>query len=165
MINPDQLKLLMTPQEIKSGYQALDADRSMRQGPVPRGGEGTDRPRRTDMGYNDPTPEGGRGLMMKPYLRRSKDFRSESEADTWARKGQEANESGLTESVKEHGVVYPVTLGDVPGMEGKPQITGGHHRIAAAEQVGGEQYVPVFHHHGLVEGAVTSLRQMGKHYR
>jgi hypothetical protein len=165
MIHPDQLKLLMTPQEIKSGYQPLDADRAYNQGPIPRGGEGTDRPRRTDMGYNDQAPEGGRGLMMKPYIRRMKDFRAEPVADTWQRKAQEANESGLTESIHQHGVVYPVTLGDVPGLEGKPQITGGHHRIAGAEQAGGEQYLQVIHHRGLVEGAVTSLQQMGKHYR
>lgn len=163
MINPDQLKLLMTPQEIKSGYQPLDADREQRQGPIARGGEPTSRPRRTDMGYNDAIPNAAEG--SPGFQRRMKDFRRESVAHTWARKAQEANESGLTESIHEHGTVYPVTLGDVPGLEGKPQITGGHHRIAAADQIGGEQYLQVIHHHGLIEGAVMSLRQMGKQYR
>jgi hypothetical protein len=156
-INPDQLQLLMTPGEIKSRYQPLDADRAQRQGPIPRGGEATQRPRRTDMGYNDAITGG--------YRRRMKDFRAEPAAETWARKAGEAHESGLVESVRQHGVVYPVTLGDVVGQEGKPQITGGHHRVAAAEEAGGEQYIPVIHHQGLIEGAVVSLKQMGKPYR
>jgi hypothetical protein len=157
MIHPDQLKMLMTPQEIMEQYQPLDADRAFKQGPIARGGERTDRPRRTDMGYND--------AMQTGYQRRKKDFQAEPVDDVWARKAQEARQSGLTESIHEHGVVHPVTLGDTIGLAGKPQVTGGHHRIAAAADAGGEQYIPVVHHEGLLQGAQAAMRMMGRQYR
>jgi len=162
-IHPDQLQMLMTPAEIKGKYQMLDNDRAFKQGPISRGGESTYRARRTDMGYNDAIPDAAPD--SPGYRRRVKDFRAEPESDAWARKAGEAQESGLVDSVREHGVVYPITIGDQVGLEGKMQITGGHHRVAAAEEAGNEQYVPVIHHHGLLEGAVASLKQMGKPYR
>jgi hypothetical protein len=161
-IHPNQLKLLMTPGEIKDQYQPLDADRAHRQGPISRGGESTYRARRTDMGYNDAIPDAA--ADSPGYRRRMKDFRAEPVADTWARKGREAAESGVTDSVRNIGVVRPVTLGNITGLEGKPQVTGGHHRIQAAEDAGNEQYLPVVHHEGLVEGAIAALKQMGLDY-
>lgn len=156
VLQPKQLKLLMTADEIMAEYQPLDADRAMFQQLVERGGEHTDRPRRTDMGYNDPHPEGG-------YVRRMRDFQPMSVEETWAQKRREADESGLTESVQNFGVVWPVPLGDVVGLAGKPQITGGHHRIAAA--MGGDQFIGVIHHQGLKEGAVEAMKMMGMRYR
>ena len=108
VLQPGQLQLFMTPAEIKSLYQPLDADRAYKKGPIARGGEETFRARRTDYGYNDAIPDAVEG--MPGYRRRIKDFRPEPVEETWARKATEAHESGLVKSVREVGVVDPVTL-------------------------------------------------------
>lgn len=68
-------------------------------------------------------------------------------------------EPGMTlhESIGEHGVQSPVRLGSEIGSQGKPQIVGGHHRLASATEhaswggMKGEQFIPVLHHKNISE--------------
>ena len=41
---------------------------------------------------------------------------------------------------------HPVHLGTQFGSQGKPQIVGGHHRIAAALETRPDDLIPVVHH-------------------
>jgi len=52
-----------------------------------------------------------------------------------------------------HGVEKPVHLGTDArlGSEGKPQIFGGHHRIAAMTHINQDQLIPVLHHEDFQE--------------
>lgn len=56
------------------------------------------------------------------------------------------NKSSLYDSVREGGVQAPVHLGSQFGVMGKPQVVGGHHRIAAAADIDPNQPIPVLHH-------------------
>jgi hypothetical protein len=61
-------------------------------------------------------------------------------------------------SVRQEGVKSPVHLGTQFGERGKPQIVGGHHRIAAAMDTRPNQLIPVLHH----EGGVSEAQEEGK---
>lgn len=68
--------------------------------------------------------------------------------EVWSRKRRELRGkqySGLTESIKQHGVIRPITIQDIPG---EPLRVGqGHHRIVASAKVeketGRQIYIPV----------------------
>jgi hypothetical protein len=59
-----------------------------------------------------------------------------------------AGEETLHESVGKHGVTHPISLGTggKPGMLGKPQIVGGHHRVAAQFDQDPDRLMPVLHY-------------------
>lgn len=64
----------------------------------------------------------------------------------------------LHESIGEEGVTHPIRLGTggEVGSMGKPQVVGGHHRLASATEHAqwggkGEQFVPVLHHESIHE--------------
>lgn len=63
----------------------------------------------------------------------------------WDRKLKESKESGLYEDIKDLGVRIPVTVEDNPwpGAPSKPQVYGGHHRIAAAYDINPDMLIPV----------------------
>jgi hypothetical protein len=51
----------------------------------------------------------------------------------------------LYDSIREEGVKGPIRLGQEIGSMGKPQIVGGHHRLAAATEAAPNRLVPVLH--------------------
>jgi hypothetical protein len=63
----------------------------------------------------------------------------------------------LHESIGQTGVQSPVRLGSEVGSMGKPQVVGGHHRLASATEheawggMKGEQFIPVLHHESIQE--------------
>ena len=57
----------------------------------------------------------------------------------------------LHSKIKSEGVKNPVHLGQTGGMQGKPQIVGGHHRIAASMDIDADKLIPVIHHRDLKE--------------
>jgi len=109
LVNPNQLKMFMSADEITAHYQPLDADRN----------------------------RSGAGLESTPEL--------------YARKNREFQQSGMTPSIARHGVIDPVHLGTAHGREGKPQIMGGHHRIASSMDLNPHRLMPVLHHQGGIE--------------
>lgn len=58
----------------------------------------------------------------------------ETNDELWERKANEAWDEGLAQGIIEHGVKKPVSLGQAVGSEGKPQIVGGHHRLAVMRE-------------------------------
>jgi len=72
------------------------------------------------------------------YLAKLKESVSGYEHDTYntAKKGQE----NLYDSIKKEGVKSPVTLSDTAGLL---NIENGHHRIAAANDINEDMYIPV----------------------
>lgn len=85
--------------------------------------------------------------MVDNQLRMSKD-QSKIMNTMWGMKRRELRGKqyrGLTESIKEHGVMRPVTIEDLPG---EPLRMGqGHHRVVASAKVeketGRQVYIPV----------------------
>lgn len=59
------------------------------------------------------------------------------------------NEMSLADSIMESGVKSPVRLGETTGIHGKPEIVGGHHRLAVATVHAPDQFVPVLHHRSI----------------
>jgi len=71
----------------------------------------------------------------------------ETDEEVWDRKARESKERGLTVSIQRHGVMSPVQLQTASGYR-KPQVLGGHHRIAAAPE---DSLIPVIHHENFKE--------------
>jgi len=62
--------------------------------------------------------------------------------------GSQGEEESLYESIAKHGVEHPVSLGTFGshGSQGKPEIVGGHHRLAAQFDLNPNQPIPVVHY-------------------
>lgn len=215
-LNPDQLKMFMTPREIHSQYQPLDADREEGY----RSGEWTESSRTTGGGSNEfvrsgygqhrhyqrpdkeetspdlwdrkydeasMTPQerryeyGGETPAPKSFdweaalERRSAPTRPNTESSTAMgeyehregsylnRKAEEHEErqyekdnTSLVDSIRQTGVQSPVHLGQQFGSEGKPEIVGGHHRIAVATRHAPDTLIPVLHHKDIRAARTTS---------
>jgi hypothetical protein len=98
--------------------------------------------------------------------RKKRSERFMSNEEMWDVKSMEAEERGLTSSVRETGVQHPIGLGTVTDTQvaaahnvragpngpkirdttGKPMITGGQHRVQAAYEADPDQLIPVLHH-------------------
>lgn len=72
--------------------------------------------------------------------------RYETEDELWDRKAEESDESGLTDSIRRHGVKMPVSLDPANRI-----VRGGHHRLVTAYHLSPHQFIPVMH--------VSSVRQ------
>lgn len=113
-----QLAMFMTPHEIQTHYSPLEGDR-------------------LDMDRWDGD------------ISDDDDYADvETDDELWDRKAEEADESGLTESITKHGVLSPVQLAfsDKHGPRGAPEVLGGHHRVAAAPP---HSLVPVLHYNNI----------------
>lgn len=66
--------------------------------------------------------------------------------DQWTEE-RTRGQSSLYEHVASHGVEGPIPLqsGGV-GSLGKPQLLGGHHRVASQHHINADQFMPVVHH-------------------
>lgn len=74
--------------------------------------------------------------------------RHDERADSWENRRQEARYDqgeSLYDSIRAEGVKGPIRLGSEIGSMGKPQIVGGHHRLAAATEAAPDRLVPVLH--------------------
>lgn len=81
----------------------------------------------------------------------------ETNDELWERKANEAWDEGLAQGIIEHGVKKPVSLGQAVGSEGKPQIVGGHHRLAVMREESPDELMPVLHYRDLSQAAVQSF--------
>lgn len=73
------------------------------------------------------------------------------EASEWSPKGKhtyvDKGEETLEDNIRKHGVKMPVTL-SVPYFKGdEPMIDDGHHRVAVANKVNPESWIPVQYSH------------------
>lgn len=113
------------------------------------------------------TAEELRGLGVSPFdTVHPETGEIQTPEETWKRKGQEAQESGLVDSVRREGVhmpvnVYhlsegenpnlvldidPVTRQEVMGQLSPRTIGHGHHRVEAAYRVNRKELLPVRHY-------------------
>jgi hypothetical protein len=68
----------------------------------------------------------------------------ETNDQLYQRKLGEANKSGLTDDLRTHGVNMPIMLAtETQGASGKPNVAGGHHRLAAMSHLNPDQLLPV----------------------
>lgn len=153
-VSPHQLKMFMSANEIMAQYQPLDADRY--------GGDEEEHTTYSSGGGEYPTArswqqhhtrrtEGG----SKLYIRGGE---PESDEQLWERKAEEADDYGLRGEIEEEGVRKPVTLGTQFGDSGKPQVVGGHHRIATMADIAPDELMPVLH----VQGGLHQARMEGQ---
>ena len=72
----------------------------------------------------------------------------ETSEDVWNRKLRESKETGLHKDIEDIGVRMPVTVSDNPATDSefKPEILGGHHRVASAFEINPDMLIPV--HYG-----------------
>lgn len=71
-----------------------------------------------------------------------------SREGSWENRRQEARYDqgeSLYDSIRSEGVRGPIRLGQQIGSMGKPQVVGGHHRLAAATDINPNRLVPVLH--------------------
>lgn len=61
----------------------------------------------------------------------------------WHRKSQEAARSGITDSIREHGVKFPVVMGESLESNEGLQIQDGYHRVAAVHSLNPRMFVPI----------------------
>ena len=130
-----QLPMFMTAREIRDQYQGHDGSR------------------RRFAGLS-----GGEIQMFKG--------RHETEDEMFRRKVSEAEERWdhggdyLAAHVRKHGVTHAISLQDDPtivGSLGKPQILGGHHRVAVMHADRPDELMPVAHFRDVSE-AMQALK-------
>lgn len=107
----EQLRMFMTPHEILKEYK----------------------PNPADLHYLDDDP------YASTDENADRD-RYETEDELWDRKAEEADESGLTDSIMAHGVKMPISLDPASRT-----IRGGHHRLIIANHLSPHQFIPVMH--------------------
>lgn len=95
------------------------------------------------------------------------DERAESWAERKAEQWRAEQDDSLYDSIAREGVRSPVRLGESHkhwgGQTPKPQIVGGHHRLAAATDIDEDALIPVLHHEDIAE-ARSGRTQMGYRY-
>lgn len=135
-------RMFMTPREIMKNYSPLDADRYLADDAMELRGI-----TREDWDENMYTGETWEELGN----------RYETDGDVWDRKLHESHDppwkddpdledKTLYEAIAQDGVKYPVWLGEETSEEtGKPMVTGGHHRIASANDLDPTRLIPVLH--------------------
>jgi len=74
----------------------------------------------------------------------------------------------LHESIGETGVQSPIHLGQTIGSEGKPEVVGGHHRLASATEHASygnwsHQFLPVLHHASIFAARSNPSQQTYKY--
>lgn len=106
---------------------------------LPRGGETTQRPMTT----------GGRSNISRWTYQTDT---TDPGAYTERRAGYWRPDQGgsLGESIERTGVQKPISLGETIGSQGKPEIVGGHHRLAVMRNLNPDQYLPVVHHRSIL---------------
>jgi hypothetical protein len=135
--------MFMSAREIQAKYQPLDADRGGQNGSndwttLSSGGGEYPTARSWGGHHTRRTSTGG-----SKYYKRTEG--PETDEALWERKAEEADDYGLANEIREEGVQHPVSLGREMGSMGKPQIVGGHHRIAVMAEEAPDELMPVLH--------------------
>lgn len=86
------------------------------------------------------------GESTGSWEKREQPWWEERAASNAARFNQYLDAPSLKQSIAKEGVQSPVHLGTT--KRGKKTVIGGHHRIAAANEVNPDMLVPVLHHEG-----------------
>lgn len=116
-LQPQQLKMFMSANEIMSSY-----------GPNPGDRYASSRLRSHDMTKSS----GGTRWSYE---------REETDDELWERKRDEAWDSGVAQSIIDEGVKEPVNLNMAWGTVGN-----GHHRVAVMHEEAPHELIPVLHH-------------------
>jgi hypothetical protein len=161
----EQLPMFMSAREIKEQYQPLDADRYGATGTNARttrsSGGGEYATARTWQEHHTRRTTGGSKLYLAGEG-------IESDEQLWERKAEEADDYGLANDIREEGVQKPVSLGRQFGEMGKPQVVGGHHRIAVMGEEAPDELMPVLHyesfHHARMQGQHAEKGRGGYRY-
>jgi hypothetical protein len=176
----------MTPKEITDEWQANDPDRHEAYGlntngtDDSRAGEVTRRAIRSDgqtnkfIGFVDSQgntadwrPRAGlayrRPGITTPMPKSNSE---ESDEQLYDRKAEEAYDYGATgghaslaDSIIAEGVKDPIRLGLRMGSQGKPQLVGGHHRLAVSRESLPGNYQPVLYHESMQEARSPNTTQ------
>lgn len=144
-----QLRMFMSPREIMSEYQPLDNDR-LHADEAFGDYSGSSRPRFASKDV--PTHPSSRINAGIRSMIRSGDIEGDSEL--WERKAEEADydySPSLQSQIESEGVRKPIHLSEQFGVMGKRMVAGGHHRIAAANDVNPDMLMPVVHHRSFGE--------------
>jgi len=140
-LNPQQLSMFLTGQEITDNYQPLGGDR----------GASLD----DEQGYEKITGPTWHGVPMADFdehgdrLGVRQALYRQTDEGVWEEKLDEATggKESLYDSIDRSGVEQPVTLtlNPVEGPHGQfaPEVRDGHHRIAVARELGPDKLVPV----------------------
>jgi hypothetical protein len=128
----EQLAMYKTPTEVMDEYDPLKGDK--------RAGE------TTRMTWERKAEEGRKGFAGNSRM----EAFSEESPDT------------LANSIKREGVQNPVTLQtkDLSIFETRPQVFGGHHRVATASKIDPNMLIPVTYAESF-SGASTNARRQG----
>lgn len=170
-----QLPALMSTSEIRTRYQALDGDReddehsgwsaSSSSSSGSGSSSGNSSSRRSSERY---TVSGSREFSNSAN-RRPKDGSLESDDELYERKYNEAedwmhNYASLKDSILSEGVKNPVSLQDPAnshrGSLDKPEVLGGHHRIAVMDAHAPDEMIPVTHSYDIL----AAKREQGRRY-
>ena len=151
-INPNQLKMFMSANEIMAQYQPLDGDRYDSEEEATHSSGGGDYPTARDWReHRTQHTTGGSRLYIRGGV-------PETDEELWQRKADEADDYGLRSEIEEEGVQKPVSLGTNIGSQGKPQVVGGHHRIATMADLDPDELMPVIH----IKGGLHDARMEGQ---
>lgn len=69
--------------------------------------------------------------------------------------------TSLGESIERTGVQKPIHLGRTVGSMGKPEIVGGHHRMAVMRHLNPDQVMPVLHHTDIYDARSSQMEAFG----
>lgn len=95
-------------------------------------------------------PEGQQWLTVKHIFEKyqpsdyDRTDPEETDEELWERKRVMAGVKGLDKDIRKNGIAVPISLGYEYGSQNKPQIVGGHHRLAVAHSIDPEMKVPVW---------------------
>jgi len=166
----EQLSMFMTPRQIMEDYSPLDGDRhevpirndsdftrdeydeevwerKAEEASMPRGEYrremGIER-RGTNTSFFDKLERGELGTGVPYRTGHTSTFEAEdaewmdNKYTEFSEKRTRESETSLVDSIRESGVEMPVRVGPT-------QVTGGHHRIAAAHSINPDMLIPVLH--------------------
>jgi len=128
-----QMPMFMSAHEILQSHHPLAGDRRSREDALDE--------------------QGGSESTQTPYGW-DEEQEHESDQQLWDRKYEEAHSQGLAEHISEHGVQSAIQLGttrqshpDNPNIM-KPEIVGGHHRVAVMAEEHKHNLMPVLFYSG-----------------
>lgn len=145
-VNGEQLAMFMRPTEILQRYAPNDGDR---------------------LRSLDDSSQVIPGEQRDGKVWRRKQIESTvGRAENAMHQGVSDKFPSLQDSVAREGVQHPIGLGTVPSrFSGKPMLTAGHHRLAAAAEARPNDYVPVLHHTNVNEHQATLKSEVPRSHR
>ena len=90
-----------------------------------------------------PQPRGSGSSALDSYEMRANSYIGRKQEEHY---DHQAWGESLYDSIAREGVKAPVHLSQQFGSQGKPQVVGGHHRLASQTEIDPDQPIPVMHH-------------------